>query len=52
VQIGGKEDDQGPERESTTDPGHAIDSLDTGKRGGPEPSDITLATFGIPIPEA
>ena len=22
-----------------------------GRRGGPEPSDITLATFGRPIPE-
>jgi diketogulonate reductase-like aldo/keto reductase len=30
----------------------AIDSLDTGKRGGPEPSVITLETFGRPIPEA
>jgi diketogulonate reductase-like aldo/keto reductase len=30
----------------------AIDHLDTGRRGGPEPSDITLATFGRPIPEA
>jgi diketogulonate reductase-like aldo/keto reductase len=30
----------------------AIDGLDTGKRGGPEPSDITLETFGMPIPEA
>ena len=30
----------------------AIDALDTGKRGGPEPADITLATFGRPIPEA
>ncbi|RLP85377.1 aldo/keto reductase [Micromonospora sp. CV4] len=29
-----------------------IDALDTGKRGGPEPADITLATFGMPIPEA
>src|SRR5690242_10345859 len=29
----------------------AIDGLDTGKRGGPEPADITLATFGRPIPE-
>jgi diketogulonate reductase-like aldo/keto reductase len=24
----------------------AIDGLDTGRRGGPEPDDITLATFG------
>ena len=26
--------------------------LDTGKRGGPEPEDITLETFGLAIPEA
>ena len=30
----------------------AIDALDTGQRGGPEPADITLASFGRPIPEA
>ncbi|MFC5926468.1 aldo/keto reductase [Micromonospora vulcania] len=30
----------------------AIDDLDTGRRGGPEPADITLAAFGKPIPEA
>ncbi|GAA0910060.1 aldo/keto reductase [Virgisporangium aurantiacum] len=30
----------------------AIDALDTGKRGGPEPDAVTLATFGMPIPEA
>jgi 2,5-diketo-D-gluconate reductase A len=29
-----------------------LDSLDTGVRGGPQPEDITLATFGRPIPEA
>jgi len=29
----------------------AIDGLDTGRRGGPEPSDITLESFGRPIPE-
>jgi diketogulonate reductase-like aldo/keto reductase len=29
----------------------AIDGLDTGKRGGPDPADITLAAFGRPIPE-
>ncbi|MFC3493708.1 aldo/keto reductase [Glycomyces rhizosphaerae] len=29
-----------------------IDALDTGVRGGPEPADITLETFGRPIPEA
>jgi diketogulonate reductase-like aldo/keto reductase len=30
----------------------AIDALDTGKRGGPEPADITPATFHRDIPEA
>ncbi|KAA1424795.1 aldo/keto reductase [Mumia zhuanghuii] len=30
----------------------AIDGLDTGVRGGPEPEDITLASFGREIPEA
>jgi diketogulonate reductase-like aldo/keto reductase len=30
----------------------AIDGLDTGKRGGPEPEAITLETFGRDIPEA
>lgn len=30
----------------------AIDALDTGLRGGPEPDAITLETFGRPIPEA
>ena len=30
----------------------AIDGLDTGGRGGPEPEDITLESFGMPIPEA
>ena len=30
----------------------AIDVLDTGTRGGPEPADITLETFGRAIPEA
>ncbi|TQM57980.1 aldo/keto reductase [Humibacillus xanthopallidus] len=30
----------------------AIDALDTGVRGGPEPEDITLEAFGRPIPEA
>jgi diketogulonate reductase-like aldo/keto reductase len=29
----------------------AIDALDTGRRGGPEPESITLANFGRPIPE-
>ncbi|MCZ2262062.1 aldo/keto reductase [Isoptericola sp. QY 916] len=30
----------------------AIDALDTGRRGGPEPDAITLETFGREIPEA
>jgi len=30
----------------------AIDSLDTGVRGGPEPQQITREAFGRPIPEA
>ncbi|WP_029212927.1 aldo/keto reductase [Arsenicicoccus bolidensis] len=30
----------------------AIDALDTGRRGGPEPEDITLESFGRDIPEA
>ncbi|MEU6644059.1 aldo/keto reductase [Saccharomonospora sp. NPDC046836] len=30
----------------------AIDALDTGVRGGPEPDAITLETFGMEIPEA
>jgi diketogulonate reductase-like aldo/keto reductase len=30
----------------------AIDALDTGVRGGPEPEQITLETFGKTIPEA
>jgi diketogulonate reductase-like aldo/keto reductase len=29
-----------------------IDGLETGKRGGPEPQDVTLADFGRAIPEA
>lgn len=29
----------------------AIDALETGRRGGPEPDDITLESFGRPIPE-
>ena len=29
-----------------------IDSLDTGRRGGPEPDAITLEAFGRNIPEA
>ena len=38
--------------ELTGDQLGAIDGLDTGTRGGPEPADITLANFGRPIPEA
>jgi diketogulonate reductase-like aldo/keto reductase len=34
-----------------TDERAAIDALDTGRRGGPEPEAITLETFGRPIPE-
>jgi diketogulonate reductase-like aldo/keto reductase len=30
----------------------AIDALDTGVRGGPEPAAITRETFGRDIPEA
>jgi hypothetical protein len=30
----------------------AIDALDTGVRGGPEPDSITLETYDRPIPEA
>ncbi|MFF5173306.1 aldo/keto reductase [Micromonospora sp. NPDC000089] len=30
----------------------AIDGLETGKRGGPEPAEITMETFGRDIPEA
>ena len=30
----------------------AIDGLDTGRRGGPEPEDITLEAFGRDIPGA
>jgi len=29
----------------------AIDGVDTGQRGGPEPDDVTLKNFGRPIPE-
>ncbi|MGF0118357.1 aldo/keto reductase [Promicromonospora sp. Marseille-Q5078] len=38
--------------ELTTDELTAIDALDTGVRGGPEPDAITLETFGREIPEA
>jgi 2,5-diketo-D-gluconate reductase A len=36
----------------TADQLAAIDTLDTGIRGGPEPESITLETFGREIPEA
>ena len=36
----------------TADELAAIDGLDTGRRGGPEPADVTLETFGRDIPEA
>jgi 2,5-diketo-D-gluconate reductase A len=36
----------------TTDELGAIDALDTGVRGGPEPADITRKAFGREIPEA
>ena len=36
----------------TDDEVAAIDGLDTDRRGGPEPTDITLESFGRPIPEA
>jgi 2,5-diketo-D-gluconate reductase A len=38
--------------ELTADQLAAIDALDTGVRGGPEPADITRANFGREIPEA
>jgi diketogulonate reductase-like aldo/keto reductase len=38
--------------ELTGDQLAAIDALDTGKRGGPEPEAITMETFGMPIAEA
>jgi len=38
--------------ELSADEMSAIDGLDTGRRGGPEPGDITLAAFGRDIPEA
>jgi 2,5-diketo-D-gluconate reductase A len=36
----------------TADEMVAIDGLDTGHRGGPQPDAITLETFGREIPEA
>ena len=38
--------------ELSTDELAAIDALDTGRRGGPEPDAITLEDFGREIPEA
>ncbi|MFD9324676.1 aldo/keto reductase [Streptomyces sp. NPDC060065] len=38
--------------ELTTEQLEAIDALDTGVRGGPEPESITLETYGREIPEA
>ncbi len=38
--------------ELTPDEMSAIDGLDTGRRGGPEPDAITLEAFGREIPEA
>jgi diketogulonate reductase-like aldo/keto reductase len=38
--------------ELTSDEMAAIDALDTGRRGGPEPDAITLEAFGREIPEA
>ncbi|MEU4148877.1 aldo/keto reductase [Streptomyces sp. NPDC026659] len=36
----------------TTDEMEALDALETGRRGGPEPADVTLAAYGRAIPEA
>ena len=38
--------------ELTTAELKALDALETGVRGGPEPDDITLEAYGRPIPEA
>ena len=38
--------------ELTADQLGAIDALETGRRGGPEPEQVTLETFGRDIPEA
>jgi diketogulonate reductase-like aldo/keto reductase len=40
------------EFELTRDEIAAIDRLDTGTRGGPDPAVITLESFGREIPEA
>ncbi|MFE5621108.1 aldo/keto reductase [Streptomyces virginiae] len=36
----------------TADELAALDALETGRRGGPEPEDVTLAAYGRAIPEA
>ena len=38
--------------ELTTEQSEALDALDTGVRGGPEPEAVTLEAFGREIPEA
>ena len=38
--------------ELSADEMSAIDGLDTGRRGGPEPDAVTLEAFGREIPEA
>ncbi|MER7183382.1 aldo/keto reductase [Streptomyces hyaluromycini] len=38
--------------ELTTDELKALDALETGRRGGPEPENVTLAAYGRAIPEA
>ena len=38
--------------ELTGDELASLDGLETGRRGGPEPEDVTLETFGNEIPEA
>ncbi|MEU1183617.1 aldo/keto reductase [Streptomyces sp. NPDC005820] len=38
--------------ELSTDELTALDALETGRRGGPEPENITLAAYGRAIPEA
>jgi diketogulonate reductase-like aldo/keto reductase len=36
----------------STDALKALDALETGRRGGPEPTNITLASYGRAVPEA
>jgi hypothetical protein len=38
--------------ETRTDRTEVSIALNTGRRGGPEPTDITLEAFGRPIPDA